>query len=214
MSRGSSSVLCFDTDIIGAALQPDPPMHLIRRLARAPASEQCTTSVSIAELAYGAARHDRLDLATRLRELIGAAQTVIPFDEAAAGVYGPLRAELERTGVRLDEPSLRIASIALAHDLTLVTGNVRLYERVPRLRIENWLEPDDLVEIEEAEEEDAASRNGEPAAEGDGAVRHPGVVPHLAERVRAAAERAAGQADQVDRADHVDQADERTTLGG
>ena len=50
--------------------------------------------------------------------------------------------------------------------------------------------------------------------EGDGAVRHPGVVPQLEERVRAAAERAAGQADHVDRAEHVDQADERTTLGG
>ena len=56
-------MFCFDTDVIGAALQPDPPMHLIRRLARTPASEQCTTSVTIAELAYGAARHERVDLA-------------------------------------------------------------------------------------------------------------------------------------------------------
>ena len=200
-------MFCFDTDVIGAALQTDPPMHLIRRLARTPASEQCTTSVTIAELAYGAARHERVDLATRLRELIAAAQTVIPFDEAAADVYGSLRAELERHGTRLDEPSLRIASIALAHDLTLITGNVRLYERVPGLRIENWLEPDELAELHEAEV-DAASLNGEPAYESDGTVRHPGVVPQLEERVRAAAERAAGQADRVD------QADERTTLGG
>ena len=138
-------MLCFDTDVIGAALQPDPPMHLIRRLARTPASEQCTTTVTLAEITYGAARNGRGDMVSRLGELIAAAQTVIPFDEAAAGVYGPLRAELERNGIRLDEPSLRIASIALAHDLTLVTGNVRLYERVPRLRIENWLEPDDLA---------------------------------------------------------------------
>ncbi len=71
---------------------------------------------------------------------------------------------------------------------------------MPRLRIENWLEPDELAEIEEAEEEDAASRNGGPVPEGDGTVRHPGVVPQLEERVRAAAERAASQPDQ---ADHV-----------
>ena len=207
-------MLCFDTDVIGAALQPDPPMHLIRRLARTPASEQCTTTVTLAEITYGAARNGRGEMVSRLGELIAAAQTVIPFDEAAAGVYGPLRAELERNGIRLDEPSLRIASIALAHDLTLVTGNVRLYERVPRLRIENWLEPDDLAAIEEAEEEEVASRNGGPVPEGDGAVRHPGVVPQLEERVRAAAERAAGQADHVDRVEHSDHADERTTLGG
>ena len=195
-------MLCFDTDVIGAALQPDPPMHLIRRLARTPASEQCTTSVTVAELAYGAARHERVDLATRLRELIAAAQKVIPFDEAAAGVYGPLRAELERNGIRLDEPSLRIASIAVAHDLTLVTGNARLYDRVPRLRIENWLEPDELAEVDEVEADADAARNGEPVYESDGTVRHPGVVPLLEQRARAAAERVAGPAD------------ERTTLGG
>ena len=37
---------------------------------------------------------------------------------------------------------LVIAAIALSRDLTLVTGNVRHFERVPGLRIENWLEPD------------------------------------------------------------------------
>lgn len=197
-------MLCFDTDVIAAALQTDPPMQLIRRLARTPASEQCTTSVTVAEIAYGAARHERVDLASRLHELVAAAHTVIPFDEAAAEVYGRLRAELERNGTRLDEPSLRIASIALLHDLTLVTGNVRLYERVPRLRIENWLEPDELAEraeLDEAEEV-SASRNGQPASESDGTIRHPGVVPQLEERVRAAAERAAGHAD------------EPSTLGG
>ena len=81
---------------------------------------------------------------------------MLPFDETAAEVYGPLRAELERNGIRLDEPSLRIASIALAHDLTLVTGNARSTSACRGLRIENWLEPDELAEIEEAEEEEDA----------------------------------------------------------
>jgi tRNA(fMet)-specific endonuclease VapC len=64
---------------------------------------------------------------------------VLPFDELAAEVYGPLRARLESEGRRLDEPDLRIASIVLARDLTLVTGNERHFARVPDLRIENWL---------------------------------------------------------------------------
>jgi tRNA(fMet)-specific endonuclease VapC len=55
-------------------------------------------------------------------------------------VYGRLRAQLEREGRRIGEPDLRIAAIALARDLTLVTGNVRHFQRVPDLRIENWLE--------------------------------------------------------------------------
>jgi len=39
-------------------------------------------------------------------------------------------------------PDLVIAAIALSRDLTLVTGNVRHFERIPGLRVENWLEPD------------------------------------------------------------------------
>ena len=54
-------------------------------------------------------------------------------------VYGPLRARLEATGKPLDDPDLRIASIALARDLTLVTGHVKHFARIPDLRIENWL---------------------------------------------------------------------------
>ncbi len=56
----------------------------------------------------------------RVREIILRAQEVLPFDELAAEVYGPLRARLESEGRRLDEPDLRIASIVLARDLTLV----------------------------------------------------------------------------------------------
>jgi tRNA(fMet)-specific endonuclease VapC len=72
-------------------------------------------------------------------ELIHRALVVLPFDEAAAAVHGPLRAQRERAGESIDEPDLRIASIALSRDLTLVTGNVRHFARVPDLAVENWL---------------------------------------------------------------------------
>lgn len=64
---------------------------------------------------------------------------MLPFDEAAAETYGSLRARLEAEGTPLAEPDTRIASIALAHRLTLVTGNVRHFDRVPGLGVENWL---------------------------------------------------------------------------
>jgi tRNA(fMet)-specific endonuclease VapC len=64
---------------------------------------------------------------------------VLSFDVSAAAVYGPLRAQLEAAGRPLAEPDLRIASIALARGLTLVTGNVRHFERVPGLQVESWL---------------------------------------------------------------------------
>jgi tRNA(fMet)-specific endonuclease VapC len=133
-------VYCFDTDVLSATMRRDPFLPLIRRLAQVPPPEQFTTAITMGELLYGAARRDSSRLRERVRELIRGALTVLPFDESAAAVYGPLRAQLEAEGRRLDEPDMRIASIALSRELTLVTGNVRHFARVPGLTVENWLE--------------------------------------------------------------------------
>ncbi|MFQ5789860.1 MAG: PIN domain-containing protein [Acidobacteriota bacterium] len=132
---------CFDTDVLSTVLKRDPPLQLIRRLARVPPEEQFTTSITLGELLYGASKRGSSRLVTKVREVVLHAQQVLPFDETAAEVYGPLRARLESEGRRLAEPDLRIASIVLARDLTLVTGNVRHFARVPDLRVENWLRP-------------------------------------------------------------------------
>lgn len=54
--------------------------------------------------------------------------------------YARLRVNLEQSGIRLDSMDLLIAATALGKDLTLVTGNLRHFSRIPGLRIENWIE--------------------------------------------------------------------------
>jgi len=130
---------CFDTDTLSAVIRRDPPLHLIRRLAQIPPTDQATTTITLGELLYGAARRGSERLTLRVREVVSSATAILPFDEEAAEVYGPLRARLEREGRRLDEPDLRIASIALSRGLTVVTGKVRHFARVPELVVENWL---------------------------------------------------------------------------
>ena len=132
-------MFCFDTDVLSAVIHREPPLHLIRRVAHVPAAEQFTTSITLGELLYGAAKRGSDRLETRVRDLIESGVRVLPFDTRAAEVYGALRASLEREGRRLDEPDLRIAAIALSRDLTLVTGNVRHFSRVADLRVEDWL---------------------------------------------------------------------------
>ncbi|MEA2181695.1 MAG: tRNA(fMet)-specific endonuclease VapC [Solirubrobacteraceae bacterium] len=132
-------MFCLDTDVLSAVVKRDPPLHLIRRLARTPATEQCTTAITLGELLYGAARRGSSALAERVQNLIQSAGAVLPFDEPAAQQYGRVRASLERDGRRLAEPDLRIAAIVLSRDATLVTANVGHFARVPGLRVENWL---------------------------------------------------------------------------
>ena len=131
---------CFDTDVLSATIRPAPPLHLIRRLATVAPQDQFTTSITIGELIYGAQRVGREDLSRRVEQIVRRAQTVLPFDLTAARTFGALKATLERRGIPLAEPDLRIASIVLSRGLILVTRNVRHFQRVPELSVENWID--------------------------------------------------------------------------
>lgn len=62
--------------------------------------------------------------------------TILAFDEQAAEVFRGLRRNLPQAGTQ----DLKIASICLAHDATLLTRNLVDFKKVPDLRIENWLD--------------------------------------------------------------------------
>jgi predicted nucleic acid-binding protein len=62
--------------------------------------------------------------------------TILPYDVDTARVFGSIRSELEGRGVPLADADLQIAATAINHELALVTGNLRHFERFPELRIE------------------------------------------------------------------------------
>lgn len=128
----------LDTDTVSAVLRRTPHLGVLHRLAQEPQSDVFTSAITVGELVYGAALRALADLDRRIATLL-ATLPVVSFDEGAAYRYGVTRAQLERAGRRLDDPDLRIASIALAHDLVLVSGNQRHFRRVPDIRLENWL---------------------------------------------------------------------------
>ena len=131
----------FDTDTLSNPLKKSPSLVLLRRLATVAPEDQFTTTITVGEMVYGAYRSQRRDyFLERLENEVWPNLRILPFDTDAAVIYGRLRHELETSGTPLAEPDLRIASIALARGLTLVTGNLRHFSRVPGLAVENWLE--------------------------------------------------------------------------
>ena len=130
----------FDTDTLSQILRRDPSPSLLVRMAAVPQEEQFTTAITVGEMVYGAERSSRREyLLRQFEERLWPVVRVLPFDLAAGQTYGRLRVVLERAGAPLAEPDLRIASIAVTHGLTVVTGNVRHFSRVPGLQVENWI---------------------------------------------------------------------------
>ena len=132
----------LDTDILSKLLKRKPSASLIAKLSSLPGEQQFTSSITLGELLYGAyrMRQQTYLFLQRIRGIFPASMRVLPFDRSAAHRYGALRAELERLGTPLADADLRIGSIALARGLMVVTGNVRHFQRIPDLSVENWLD--------------------------------------------------------------------------
>jgi tRNA(fMet)-specific endonuclease VapC len=130
----------LDTNAWVGWLRQNQP-RLVNRIQQAAPSELVLSSVVIGELIYGAERsgptHRAVNLAlvTQLRRTYAS----VPFDDRAAEVYGPIRADLAARGQSIGPNDLMIAAIALANGCTLVTHNTAEFTRVPGLVIEDWL---------------------------------------------------------------------------
>ena len=110
---------------------------LIARLVKHE-GDLCISTIAAAELQFGAAKSvaqkkNRASLAEFLAPL-----EVLPFDEDAAASYGDLRAALEKSGKPIGPLDTLIAAHALSLDATLVTNNLREFQRVKGLRVESW----------------------------------------------------------------------------
>lgn len=98
-------------------------------------------SVVVAELLFGAAKSAYGARTMATLQAFLAPFLSLPFDDAAAQVYGPLRADLAQRGALIGPNDLLIAAIALTHGLTLVTHNTREFSRVPGLVLADWEHP-------------------------------------------------------------------------
>src|ERR671933_1611207 len=132
----------LDTDILSNLMKRAPSRALVARVVRVPPEHQFTSSITFGELVYGAyrLRERTATMLERIEDTLLPNLPVLPFDTAAARRYGELRAELEQSGTSIGDADMRIAAIALARGLKVVTGNERHFRRVPGLEVENWLD--------------------------------------------------------------------------
>lgn len=98
-----------------------------------------TTAVNLAELYFGAFNSNREEDNVRAVDEFRRATRVFGFDSTAAVIFGKIKASLKREKSLVNDSDLLIASIALSTHSVLVTNNVRHFNRIEGLVLENWV---------------------------------------------------------------------------
>lgn len=127
----------LDTNILSDLVR-HPQGMIATQIALAGEDAVATSIIVAAELRYGVVRRGSPRLTAQL-EAILELLPVLPLGDDADAHYGWLRADLERRGTPIGANDMLIAAHALGLGATLVTDNVREFERVEGLAIVNWL---------------------------------------------------------------------------
>jgi len=127
----------LDTNIVVYTIKNRPEQ--VRELFKAHQGQMGISSVTWGELVYGAERSSRPESNLADIEGMAARLEVLPFENKAADHFGQLRAELYKRGKPIGPYDMMIAGHARSLGLILVTNNIKEFERVPGLRLENWV---------------------------------------------------------------------------
>jgi tRNA(fMet)-specific endonuclease VapC len=128
----------LDTNICIYIKNHRPP-EVLARFAKLPPGKVAMSAITHGELYFGAVKSSKPKESQRILEQLVALIPVLPLDEPASIHYGKIRQHLQVSGKLIGNNDLWIASHALASKLILVTNNAAEFERVPGLRIENWV---------------------------------------------------------------------------
>lgn len=127
----------LDTNIVIYVIKRRPLQAL--EIFNQHAGRMAISAITLAELMHGAEKSSRPPANLAVVEDFCSRLEVLPYGAKAAQHYGAIRTTLEKQGQTIGVNDLHIAAHARSEGLTLVTNNMREFERVEALRVENWV---------------------------------------------------------------------------
>jgi len=115
------------------------PMSVLARFEAVPHRELGISVVTYAELQYGVEKSAFVQRNQNVLDEFVDRLEVVDWDRAAAKEHALLRASLEKQGITIGQLDLQIAAHAKSRNDVLVTNNLREFNRVPDLKLENWV---------------------------------------------------------------------------
>ena len=103
------------------------------------AGQMCISSITLSELLHGVEKSAQPDHNLRQVESFVSRLDVLDYTSKASAHYGDIRSNLEKKGKTIGVNDLHIAGHARSEGLILVTNNLKEFERVEALRLDNWV---------------------------------------------------------------------------
>jgi tRNA(fMet)-specific endonuclease VapC len=97
------------------------------------------SSIVAGELAYGVAHSQYVQRNTAALELFLANMQMLPWDDHIKWIYGTEKSRLRKLGTPTGELDLLLGCQALYLGFTLVTNNIKHFDRIQGLKLENWV---------------------------------------------------------------------------
>ena len=128
----------LDTNIVIYVLKRRPIEVL--KIFNTNASRMAISSITLSELIYGAEKSLNIDKNLEAIDEFISHLDVLSNDAKASQHYGQIKASLEKRDEIIGENDIHIAAHAISQGLILVTNNLREFQRVPHLALENWVD--------------------------------------------------------------------------
>lgn len=124
-------MMLIDTNIISEMMKPIPDVNVMKWLDQQEILQLFVSTITLAEISYGinilpeGGRRSKLEIAFEKAIFEAFTNRILTFDESAAHLYGQIMGHRKTLGQPMGVPDGQIAAIARAHDMSIVTRNIR-----------------------------------------------------------------------------------------
>lgn len=127
----------LDTDICSYIIR-ERPMKVFEHFETLKMDQLCISVVTYAELIYGVEHSSSKKINKSIVDQFVKHLSIIDWDKKSAEHYGNIREFLQGKGNVIGAMNMMIAAHARSQKMILVTNNEKHFQRVPKLKVENW----------------------------------------------------------------------------
>ena len=124
----------IDSDILIYFLKGK--QEVVEKLSQIPIDDLYISRINYTELIYGAYNSAKINQNLKVIELFLESFTVLEFTKVSSLIFAKEKARLKKSGNIIADMDLMIASIAIENDCTLISNNMKHFERIQNLELE------------------------------------------------------------------------------